>query len=104
MIPEAAALWQFLICAFQALDRVEKQTTLEGSEDQVADLMQLAESTRKMFHLDNLEGMFQERLIAAARREAFNSQLPWDTRIDAFFASGGSSYRVMDRNPDKVGL
>lgn len=104
MIPEAAALWQFLIGAFQALDRVPKQTTLEGTPDKVVDLMQIAESVRKMYGLENLEGMFQERLIAQARREAFNCRLPWNDKIDAFFASGGKAYRIQDRDPDKVGL
>lgn len=103
MTTEAAALWQFLICAFQALDKVPKQTTLEGSEDQVVDLMQLAESVRKMYYLDTLEGMFQERLIQQARREAFNCSLPWNQKIDAWFASGGKAYRIQDRDPDKVG-
>lgn len=107
MTKEGAALWMFLVCAFQALDRVEKQTTLEGTPDQVADLMQIAHSIRKMYEFDEsdgLEKMFNAALVACARKEAFRSRLPWDGRIDAFFASGGKSYRVMDRNPDKVGL
>lgn len=101
---EACALWQFLIMAFQALDRVEKQTTLEGEEDQTVDLMQLAHSSRKMFELSDLEGMFNDSLVAMAKREAGRSELAWDSRIDAFFATGGKSYRHLDRDPDKVGL
>jgi hypothetical protein len=104
MTTEAAALWQFLICAFQALDRVEKQTTLEGNKDQVVDLMQIAHSVRNMYGLKELDGMFNMRLVQAARSEALNCRLHWNTRIDAFFASGGKSYRIQDRNPDKVGL
>lgn len=99
---EACALWQFLIMAFQALDLVEKQTTLEGAEDQVVDLMQLAHSSRKMFELPDLEGMFNMQLVDMAKREALRSGLSWTSRIDAFFASGGKSYRTMDRDPDKV--
>lgn len=101
--PEACALWQFLICAFQALEKVEAQTTLEGAEDQVADLMQIANSIRQLYQLESLESMFQSRLIAKARQEAFRSVLPWNPRVDAFFATGGRSYRIMDRDPDKVG-
>lgn len=100
---EAAALWQFLICAFQALDRVPKQTTLEGDEDQRADLMQIAHSIRQTYLLTELDGMFNENLIRCARQEAFNSRLPWDSRIDAWFATGGKSYRILDRDADKVG-
>jgi hypothetical protein len=96
----------FLVCAFQALDRVEKQVTLEGNEDQTVDLMQIAHSVRKMYQIDesDLEKMFNENLIRAARMEAFRSGLPWDTRIDAFFATGGKSYRSLTRDPDKTGL
>jgi len=101
---EAAALWQFLVCAMPALKKVESQTTLEGAEDQEVDLMQIAESVRKMYGLKDLYGMFHARLIGAARRECLRSALPWDTRIDAFFETGGKSYRNLTRNPDKVGL
>jgi len=106
MTPEAAALWQFLVMAMQALDKVEKQVTLEGDDDQVVDLFQLAHSARKMFELkeqDGLEKMFNSSLIAAAKAEAIRSRLPWDSRIDAWFATGGKSYRIMDRDADKVG-
>lgn len=100
---EAAALWQFLIMATQALEKVESQTTYEGDNDQVVDLMQLANSARKIYGLDNLEGMFQDRLIAAAKREVLRSRLKWDSRLDVWFESGGKSYRILDRDPDKVG-
>jgi hypothetical protein len=107
MTPEAAALWQFLVMAAQALDRVEKQVTYEGADDQQVDLMQLAHSARKMFELPEqggLEKMFNSNLIASAKAEAIRSRLPWNTRLDAFFISGGNSYRHMDRDADKVGL
>lgn len=100
---EAAALWQFLLMAHQALHKVERQVTYEGDADQEVDLMQLAESSRKLFELSTLEGMFQTRLIAAAKAEAIRSRLGWDDRIDAWFASGGTSYRIQERNADKVG-
>lgn len=101
---EAAALWQFLIMAMQALDRVEKQVTLEGRPDTVVNLMNLAHSAKNIYGLTTLEGMFQPRLIAAAKREAVRSRLHWDSRIDAWFESGGKSYNIADRDPDKVGL
>lgn len=107
MTTEAAALWQFLVCAFQALDRVEKQATLVGNDDQAVDLMQIAHSIRKLYELPEsggLDKMFSEQLIRSARMEAFRTKLPWDTRIDAFFATGGKSYRKLDRDADKVGL
>ncbi len=100
---EAAALWQFLIMANQALDRVPAQTTLEGEADTVVDMMQLANSARKIYGLKDLEGMFNMQLISLARREAIRSALPWNTKLDAFFESGGKSYRILDRDPDKVG-
>ena len=100
---EAAALWQFLIMAIQALEKVEAQVTYEGDSDQVVDLMQLATSAMKIFGLDNLEGMFQARLIDCAKREAARSRLYWNPRLDAWFESGGKSYRIMDRDADKVG-
>lgn len=100
---EAAALWMFLTCAMQALDRVEKQTTLEGNEDQQADLMQIAHSVRNIYELTTLEGMFSETLIQRARAEAFRSALFWDPRINAWFSSGGKSFNNMDRDADKVG-
>lgn len=100
---ESCALWMFLVCAFQALDRVEKQVTYEGDADQQVDIRQIAESIRKMYKLDDLFGMFNPGLIATARREAIRSGMPWNTRIDAWFESGGRSYNKMDRDPDKVG-
>ncbi len=105
MTTEAAALWQFLIMASQALDKVEKQVTYEGQEDQQADLMQLAHSARKLFRIPEqggLEKMFNSNLIGAAKAEAIRSKLPWNPRLDAFFASGGKSYRLVDRDPNKV--
>lgn len=106
MTTEAAALWQFLLMASQALDKVEKQVTYEGTDDQVADLMQLAHSARKLHQIPEqggLERMFNSSLIGAAKAEAMRCKLPWNSRLDAFFASGGKSYRIMDRDPDKVG-
>lgn len=100
---EAAALWTFLTMAFSALDRVEKQATLEGDEDQQADLMQIAYATRIQFGLEDLNGMFGDNLVRFAKREAARCKLPWDTRIDAFFESGGKAYRHLDRDPDKTG-
>jgi hypothetical protein len=100
---EAAALWQFLIGAFQALDRIPKQTTYIGDTDATADLMQIAESSRKMYELPDLEGMFNNELIKEARAECFVCGLPWNPQINAFFDSGGKSYRLVDRDPDKVG-
>jgi hypothetical protein len=99
---EAMALWWFIVCAIQALERVPSQKTLEGTEDQQVDLMQVAHSVRKLYGLDTLEGMFQERLIGLARLEAFRSRLPWNDKLDAFFLTGGQSYRKLDRDPDKV--
>lgn len=100
---EAAALWQFLVMANQALEKVEAQVTYEGDSDQVVDVMQLANSARKIYGLDNLEGMFQDRLVETAKREAKRSGLHWNPRLDAWFASGGKSYRIQDRDADKVG-
>lgn len=103
MTPEAAALWQFLVCAFQALDRVPKQTTLVGNEDQSVDLKAVANSIRMLYQLKDLDRMFNANLIRAAKKEAARSRLPWDSRIDAWFATGGQSYRFVDRDADKVG-
>lgn len=100
---ESYALWQFLVCAFQALEKVPAQTTLEGTEDQTADLMQIAHSCRKMYELDSLEGMFNPFLIRRAQREAARCNLPWNSKIDSFFTSGGTTLRFLDRDPDKVG-
>lgn len=100
---ESCALWYFLCCAFQALDRVEKQTTLEGNEDQVVDLMQIATTVMRIYDLKEVDGMFNGSLVEVAKREAHRCRMPWDVRIDAFFASGGKSYRLLDRDPDKVG-
>lgn len=100
---EAAALWQFLLTASIALGSVESQKTYEGDLDQQTDLMAHAEHAKNMFGLKDLDGMFNQRLIDQAKREVARSKLNWDDRLDAFFASGGKSYRHLDRNPDKVG-
>lgn len=100
---EAYALWQFLICAFQAIDKIPTQTTLIGTEDRTADLMQIANSCRKLYELDSLEGMFNAFLVRTAQNEAKRSGLPWNTTIDTFFDSGGKRGAWFDRNPDKVG-
>jgi hypothetical protein len=100
---ESCALWQFLLMAHQALDKVPAQTTLIGADDQVVDLLQLAESAMNIYGLDNLEGMFNETRVAMARREVARSGLPWNMALDAFFRTGGKSSRILDRDPDKVG-
>lgn len=100
---ESCALWQFLLMAHQALDKVPAQTTLVGSDDQRVDLMQLAESAKNIYGLKDFEGMFNATRIDMARRECFNCGLPWNKKLDAFFATGGKSYRILDRDPDKVG-
>lgn len=100
--PESAALWYFLGCAFQALAQVPSQVTYEGDLDQQVDLMQLAHSIRKLYELDDLEGMFADGLIAQAKLEARRSKMGWDSNIDAFFVNGGRKNNVLDRNPDKL--
>ena len=104
--PEAAALWQFLVMAMQALDKVEKQVTLEGDDDQVVNLWQLAHSARKIFELPEsggLDAMFATPLIESARLECLRCQLPWNAKLTAWFDSAGVSYSIQDRNPDKTG-
>lgn len=105
---EAACLWQFLIMATQALDRVEKQVTLEGDQDQVVDLRNLADSAFKLYDFHKLndpyDTVFNPALVRVAQMEARSKKLPWDDRLDAWFASGGRSYNVMDRDADKTGL
>jgi hypothetical protein len=103
MTKEAACLWQFLICAFQAYDKVESQTTLEGEEDQRVDLMQVVDSVRHMYGDPDIEKVFNARLVAAAKREATRCALPWNSRIDSFIDSGGKNNRFLDRDADKVG-
>lgn len=107
MSTESAALWQFLIMAFQALDRVEKQVTYTDEQDQVVDLNALVYSAFMIYELldtpANRERVFNPQLVNCAKMEARRSGLPWDTRIDAWFSSGGKSYNLMERNPDKVG-
>jgi len=101
---ESAALWQFLLMAHQALDKVPAQTTLIGQQDQQVDLMQLATSARNMYGLKDFEGMFHPTRIELARREAARSGLAWNMRLDVWFRSGGKSYYgLLDRDADKVG-
>lgn len=99
---EAAALWNFLLCAFQALHHVESQKTLIGNEDQVVSLRQIATSQMKIFGITDMNELFNAALIQAARREAIRCGLFWDTRIDAYFETGGNSYSVLDRDADKL--
>lgn len=98
---ESAALWQFLTCAMQALHTVESQATLEGDEDQTVSLMQLATSIQMQYQVP-LEAMFGTALIETAKREAKRCKMSWDSRLDAFFASGGKSYNNLTRDPDKI--
>jgi len=100
---EAAALWYFLLCATQALDRVPAQTTLEGQPDQVVHLRQLAESIQKMYNVKSLDMMFNDLLIFTARKEALRCKLPWNPKLTTWFESGGKIGNIIDRDPDKVG-
>jgi len=104
LIPEAAALWQFLIMATQAVERVPSQTTLEGEQDQQVDMMQLATSAATIYGITDLNTMFQDRLVYAARSEALACKLPWKPEITTFIESGGRSARDLDRDANKVGL
>ena len=74
----------------------------ESAEDQVVNLMQIAESQMKIFGLTSVEGMFNSQLVHYARREALRCRLHWDSRIDDFFHTGGRANRKLDRNPDKL--
>src|SRR3954471_13225965 len=90
MLPDSAescALWQFLLMAHQALDKVPAQTTLIGEADQQVDLMQLAESAMKIYGLTHVGDMFHATRIEMARREVARSGLAWNMKLDAFFAS-----------------
>lgn len=101
---EAAALWQFLLGAHQALDKIPAQVTLEGDTDLTANLRQIADSARKLFGLSTLEGMFNAQLIWQAKLEAKRSALYWNVKLDAWFESGGRASNELDRDPDHVGL
>lgn len=100
---EACALWQFLVCASQALEVIPAQISYEGDEDAKVDLMQIAYSARVMYGLKDLEGMFNDALVFQAKREAERCNLPWNPKLDDFFRTGGKSHRFLDRDPDKVG-
>lgn len=97
----SAALWYFIGCATQAYFTVEGQKTLEGDQDQQVDIMQIADSTMKIYNTSK-EEVFNHELIELAKREAARCQLPWDSRLDAFFSSGGTVNRYLDRDPDKL--
>ncbi len=103
MTKEAACLWMFLLGAFQALDKVESQKTLEGEEDQRVDIMQIATSYMHVYGVTDIEKVFQGRLVSAAKAEAIRSRLPWNGRVDVFIDSGGKNGRYLDRDADKVG-
>lgn len=100
---EAAALWQFLVCATTAIRKIPNQVTLEGDPDIDVDLNQLADSCRRIFRLKSLDGMFNVRLIQAAKREATRCLLYWPPRLDNFFDSGGRESKLT-RSPDDVGF
>jgi hypothetical protein len=100
-IQQAPALWQFLIMAHTILDKVPAQATLEENPDITVDLRTVAESVTAMYGV-TLEEMFHPALVGIARLEAERVKAIWDDRITAWIDSGGRSYNIVTRDPDKI--
>lgn len=103
----SSAIWQFAIMAHQALEKIPTQKTLEGTKDIDVSLKDLAHSTLAMYNMPSIEDgglgiLFQPQMITLLKREAYRCGLPWDNRLDAWFASGGKSYDQLTRDPDTL--
>lgn len=98
----SSALWQFCLMAHQALEQFTGQHVLEGEEDITVRLKDLARSTLSMYRMPNeldggMEILFQPDMIDLVKREARRCNLPWNSRLDAWFASGGRAYDTVTR-------
>lgn len=99
---ESSALWEFLVCAMQALEKIPTQKTLVGTLDTDVNLREVANGIAKMYGLSTLDNVFHPVMIQLAKREAIRCRLPWDSRLDAWFQSGGRAYNLLTRNPDTI--
>lgn len=98
---QAAALWNFLSGAMNALGKLPTQTTLEGEDDSNSSIRQIADSVAAIYDV-TLEEMFQPMLVELARREATRCELVWNPKLDGWLLAGGKSFDHVTRDPDKV--
>jgi hypothetical protein len=96
----ASAMWHFAKLAHQVLEKVPSQTTYEGEKDQTVHLRRIADSVKTLYNLKSMDRMMS--FVDFVQAEAIRSGLPWDDRLSAFVNSGGTSYGVLTRDPDKV--
>lgn len=96
----ASAAWHFCKLAHIVLDRVPSQTTYEGDKDKTVHLRRIAESVKTLYNLHSMDRMMA--FIDFCQAEAIRVGLPWDDRLSAFVQSGGVSYAIITRDPDKV--
>jgi hypothetical protein len=97
--------WYIAKCCIKALHEVPEQVTLEGDEDITVNLKQIMRSCLIAYGIDPDVGDNVNRvmgLMPLCRRQAFNTKKFWDPRFQAFLDSGGHSYRVITRDPDKL--
>lgn len=96
----ASAMWHFCKLAHQVLEKVPSQVVYEGEADQTVHLRNIAESVKTLYSLHSMDRMMS--FVDFCQAEAIRSGLPWDERLSAFVNSGGVSYAVLTRDPDKV--
>ena len=96
---ESSAAWHFAKLALAALERIPEQATMEGDKDQTIRLRNLAESVARLYEV-SLEDMMQ--FMDFVKAEALRCSLPWNSRFDAWLASGGKSYDEVTREPEAL--
>lgn len=99
---ESAALWEFCRLAQIALKDIPEQMTLADQLDTTVDLWDITRSVLVMYQFQRVEDIFIEELYILCQREARRCEMPWDDRLDAWFYSGGKSYRIVTRDPDRL--
>ncbi len=104
---ESSALWQFLAMASIAIDSIPAQATLEGDKDRDVSLKHLAFSVLKMYNMPGpeeggFEILFNYERVHRAKQEAMRCGLNWESRLDAWIASGGRAYDLLTREPEAL--
>jgi hypothetical protein len=95
----ANAAWHFCKCAHQALSIIPEQASKEGDVDSVASLRGIADSICLAYGVDIEEMM---KRMPLCRQLAFKLSRNWDSKFQTWLDSGGKSYDIVDRDPDKV--
>lgn len=98
---EVSAAWHFARLANRVLHERPNEIIMEGEADPFTNLRTLLESVQKLYQIQNLEDMMAR--MSAVRAIVYARGGYWDSRFDAWIASGGKAYNLVTREDSYEG-